>query len=184
MSAPQPPIQSQPAQRPPMTPLFDFTPQPSKGPQSESGKWSTGLCACSPGGFCMSFCCPCIVNGQIRQRYDALAGNYMLQPGELETCGNMSVTYCAVNCIAGVGFLLDFFQRATIRNRYGIEGSAGSDILYSCCCNPCAQQQHSRELALEEKARENQVTIQPSPPGPADISPSSPAPVYTQEKSS
>ncbi|ORY88504.1 PLAC8 family-domain-containing protein [Leucosporidium creatinivorum] len=115
------------------------------------GEFSTGLCACDIGPFCVSCWCPCITYGENKQRYDSLNLRGQAVPKEqVEGCGSHTLVYAAIQCVTGWGFVLDFLLRGEVRNRYHIAGSAGSDFCTSCCCTPCSLQQQSREIALEE----------------------------------
>ncbi|KAL8286909.1 hypothetical protein RQP46_003915 [Phenoliferia psychrophenolica] len=142
-----PPVQTQPAAQPTMN---LFVPPESKGPQG-SGDFTSGLFDCDGGAFCLSYCCPCIVFGRNRERYDALAQGTPLKPGQVEDFGTSTLVFLAVHCFTGVGSVfLELIQRGAVRNRYGINGSVGEDALLSCCCMPCSQQQQARELHSEE----------------------------------
>ncbi|GAA6017377.1 hypothetical protein JCM10207_005614 [Rhodosporidiobolus poonsookiae] len=124
--------------------------------QGGEREWSTGLCACGDdvGGFCLSCWCPCISFGQYKQRLDALKNEGRALPKEqVETCGQPGLLFLAINCIAGAGWILDFMARDEIRKRYRIGGGACGDCLKTCCCLPCAQRQHHRELRREEEAQ-------------------------------
>ncbi|KAI5478745.1 Cys-rich family protein [Pseudohyphozyma bogoriensis] len=91
------------------------------------------------------------VFGQNRIRLDALASHPQRVEHNPESCSNFTIAFCAINCITGFGSLMDWLSRTAIRKRYNIAGSEATDILLTCYCLPCSQQQQARELSLEEQ---------------------------------
>ncbi|GAA5884314.1 hypothetical protein JCM6882_002223 [Rhodosporidiobolus microsporus] len=145
-----PPTYQQPIAQAPM--MVGGAPPQIVGQNGQPKEWSTGLCACKDdvGGFCLACWCPCITYGQYKQRLDSLKEGRALAKGQAE-CGTPGWLWCAVNCFSGCGFIFDFLAREEIRKRYNIkEGSAGA-FFKTCCCVPCAQRQHHRELLVEEE---------------------------------
>ncbi|XP_076145102.1 cornifelin homolog B-like [Alosa pseudoharengus] len=93
-----------------------------------SGSWSTGLgdCCSDMGTCCCAmWCFPCMQCQTTSQH-----GWCFCMP-VLDPLACMAVTICL---------------RKSIREKHGIEGSLGNDILLSCCCYPCTWCQMSREL--------------------------------------
>ncbi|GAA6033578.1 hypothetical protein JCM8097_001465 [Rhodosporidiobolus ruineniae] len=124
------------------------------GQGAEGREWSTGLCACKDdcGGFCLSCWCPCVTFGEYKQRLESLQNSgRALHRHETESFGSQSVMWLAVNCIVGAGWVFDMMARDDLRKRYNIHENACSGCLKTCCCLPCAQRQHHRELLREEE---------------------------------
>ncbi|BGP43928.1 hypothetical protein JCM10449v2_007985 [Rhodotorula kratochvilovae] len=153
-AAPPAPVYQQPQAAPMMLAQHDAPPAHNAAPPGQEREWSTGLCACGGdlGGFCLACWCPCITYSQYKMRFDTLRQTGRPLPKEqVESCGTPGILYLAIQCIAGAGFVLDFMARGDIRQRYGIRGSACGDCCTACCCLPCTQRQHHRELRVEEE---------------------------------
>ncbi|KAG2033918.1 PLAC8 family-domain-containing protein [Suillus americanus] len=105
---------------------------------------------------CMSCWCPCMVYGQNRKRLDHLQDNDMPDP-ELggSGCDADCCMHLALNVLCGFGWVLQLGQRATLRERYHIDGSPVNDCLTAFFCTPCELTQESRELTEDEMAITN-----------------------------
>ncbi|BGP11858.1 hypothetical protein JCM10049v2_007778 [Rhodotorula toruloides] len=151
----KPTIMQQPSATAPMTFTNNAPPAANAAPAGQPRDWSTGVCGCLDGdfgGFCLSCWCPCIVYSQYKSRLDHLkATGRAMPPEQVETFGTPGVLWLALNCCAGFAWILDFMARDEIRKRYNIRGDGITDCLTSCCCLPCAQRQHHRELLVEEQ---------------------------------
>ncbi|GAA5944236.1 hypothetical protein JCM3775_007123 [Rhodotorula graminis] len=176
---PQAPVYEQPHGAAPMA-VHGAPPAHNAAQPGHERPWSTGLCECGNDvpGFCLSCWCPCMAYGQYKERYDHLAQTGRPKPKEqVESCGTPGVLYLVVHCLTGFGFVLDFMARGDIRNRYGIKGGALGDCCTACCCMPCTQRQHHRELAIEEVQQwgavpqmgAQQSQSQMYPPAPAHV---------------
>ncbi|XP_053715937.1 placenta-specific gene 8 protein-like [Synchiropus splendidus] len=104
------------------------TAQPKKrGPLS--GTWTTGLCDCHKdlGDCCCALCCLPVFTCQVSR-----AGGMCPLLPLLDIIG----------CVPPASLAM----RATIRERYGIQGSVWSDCFFGCCCYHLSWMQISREL--------------------------------------
>ncbi|KZV93024.1 PLAC8-domain-containing protein [Exidia glandulosa HHB12029] len=124
-------------------------------PYNASGEreWSFGLFECfeDPMTCLFAWFLPCTIYGKNKTRLQALAsGAPHPQGGEL--VGEDTITYAALNCCCGLGWVVGMTNRAETRARYKIVGGAGDDCFLSCCCAPCALTQQSREIELEEQS--------------------------------
>ncbi|KAL2079057.1 hypothetical protein ACEWY4_024801 [Coilia grayii] len=95
----------------------------------KDGQWSTGLFDCTDdmGDCCFALCC--------------------LPIFACKTAGAAGVCVClplldCLSCLPPASLAM----RATIRERYGIQGSLCSDCWYGCCCYPLSWCQISREI--------------------------------------
>ncbi|XP_060783706.1 cornifelin homolog B-like [Neoarius graeffei] len=98
---------------------------------AHSNQWSTGICDCCQNvpECCFSFWCfPCFACMTAKK-----AGECLCLP-MLDFSG----------CIPPITLAM----RATMRQRYGIEGSICNDCVYSYFCFPCVWCQMSREMNL------------------------------------
>ncbi|XP_057711012.1 placenta-specific gene 8 protein-like [Corythoichthys intestinalis] len=103
--------------------------QPQTKRFQEAGQWSTGLCACHQdvGDCCFALCCLPFFTCKVASR----AGICPLLP--LLDC---------FGCVPPASLAV----RATVRERYGIQGSVWGDCLLGCCCYLLSWLQISREL--------------------------------------
>ncbi|KAJ3925184.1 MAG: PLAC8 family-domain-containing protein [Lentinula lateritia] len=118
--------------------------------------WNSGLCGCHAGddhemSTCCKACfCPCLVFGQNKIRMDHLANHNSPEP-----TGEANGGACAVHGVMTFfslvgGCVLQVPLRATIRDRYGIDGSCLGDCCTSIWCYPCALTQEHIEISGEE----------------------------------
>ncbi|EEB87457.1 hypothetical protein MPER_15185, partial [Moniliophthora perniciosa FA553] len=141
-----------------MTMQPGYTPQMSIGggnrniknkPLNSDGKrdWSVGLCSCGDEdggcGTCFyAWCCPCIVHGKNKQRFDHLQRNNSPDPEGGSTCSGET----GPSNVEGVA--TDAFQminRTNVRERYGIDGGFCGDCCTALCCTPCELAQERNE---------------------------------------
>ncbi|ESK88951.1 hypothetical protein Moror_13173 [Moniliophthora roreri MCA 2997] len=147
-----------------MTMQPGYTPQMSIGggnrnvknkPLDSNGKrdWSVGLCSCGDedGGCFYAWCCPCIVHGQNKQRFEHLQRNNSPDPEGGSTCGGDCWLHCCLTCF-GFGWVLQMMNRTNVRERYGIEGGFCGDLCTALCCTPCELAQERIEIQLEEQS--------------------------------
>ncbi|KAG1871561.1 PLAC8 family-domain-containing protein [Suillus subluteus] len=112
---------------------------------------------------CMSCWCPCMVYGKNRKRLDHLQENDTPDPEFGGSgCDADCCMHLALDVLCGFGWVLQLGQRATLRARYNIDGSAVNDCLTAFFCTPCELTQESRELAEEEMAVSNTARQIPS----------------------
>ncbi|XP_035005594.2 cornifelin homolog B-like [Hippoglossus stenolepis] len=95
----------------------------------EAGQWSTGLCECHKdiGDCCFALCCLPVFTCKVTSAVGA--------------CPCLPLLDC-IGCVPPAALAM----RASVRERYGIQGSVWSDCLYGCCCYPLSWLQISREL--------------------------------------
>ncbi|XP_077598467.1 placenta-specific gene 8 protein-like [Stigmatopora nigra] len=112
----------------PSMPRHVIKAQPQKSDQ-EVAQWSTGLCACHQdmGDCCFALCCLPLFTCKVAN----MAGIFPLLP--LLDC---------MGCVPPASLAV----RASVRERYGIQGSVWSDCLNGCCCYMLSWLQISREL--------------------------------------
>ncbi|KAH8916556.1 hypothetical protein BT69DRAFT_1250045 [Atractiella rhizophila] len=135
---------------------------PHQGTQDKD--WDQGLCGCGLKEFCVACWCPCIQYGRNQSRFKALRDTGVPHPQGGEGCGQDGVLHCALTCVVGAGWILQFIARGDYRTRYGIKGSTIADCLTACCCSPCELSQESHQIRLEEQARAN--VVHDAPPAP------------------
>ncbi|KAK4703948.1 hypothetical protein P7C70_g2269, partial [Phenoliferia sp. Uapishka_3] len=143
-------------------------------------EWSFGLFDCfSDVGNCMLACCvPCLLYGQTKSKAKALEMTNRPAPGgdrplQKEICvpviaaslpafctaavpASWSTQSASQSCSESAHFALGTARSPSslLRNlsrRYGIRES-GVDFFVAWCCGCCAQEQHARELELEERS--------------------------------
>ncbi|XP_061566292.1 cornifelin homolog B-like [Cololabis saira] len=92
-------------------------------------QWSTGLCECykDMGDCCLALWCLPVFTCKVTRAV-----------GVCPCLPLLDWVSCVPPASLGV--------RASVRERYGIKGSAWSDCLYGCCCYPLSWLQISREL--------------------------------------
>ncbi|XP_054656277.1 cornifelin homolog B-like [Dunckerocampus dactyliophorus] len=92
-------------------------------------QWSTGLCACHEemGDCCFALCCLPVFTCKVSSKAGA--------------CPLLPLLDC-IGCVPPASLAI----RASVRERYGIQGSVWSDCLYGCCCYSLSWMQISREL--------------------------------------
>ncbi|XP_056156783.1 cornifelin homolog B-like [Lampris incognitus] len=102
----------------------------------EPGQWSTGLCDCwqDMGDCCLALCCLPLFTCKVTCAVGA--------------CPCLPLLDC-VSCAAPASLAM----RASVRERYGIEGGIWSDCFYGCCCYPLSWLQISRELKRRAATR-------------------------------
>ncbi|TRY62238.1 hypothetical protein DNTS_020203 [Danionella cerebrum] len=103
-----------------------------------SNQWSSGICDCcdNVAECCFSFWCfPCFTCCTAKKYGECLC----------------------LPILDGFGFIppVTLAMRASMRHRYGIQGSICNDCLYSTFCLPCTWCQMSREM----NARDHNVTL-------------------------
>uniref|UniRef100_A0A8C9TF18 Uncharacterized protein n=2 Tax=Scleropages formosus TaxID=113540 RepID=A0A8C9TF18_SCLFO len=101
---------------------------PSDGSEG-AGQWSTGLCDCFEDldDCCLAFWCLPV----FACKTSSAAG----------VCPCLPLLDC-VACVPPASLAV----RASVRERYGIEGDVWSDCFYGCCCYPLSWCQVSREM--------------------------------------
>jgi len=111
--------------------------------QSFGKKWTFGFWDCfSPVSTCCLGCwCPCILFGRAQAR----------EKGEVDPSG-CGLMCCAYYCLMHIGgqSCLQGFQRANMRDKYGIEGSLAMDFVGACCCPCCGLVQEDKEALLRQ----------------------------------
>jgi len=95
------------------------------------GDWTNGLLGCfSNCGLClMTYFAPCITMGR--------------------NAGALGDSCCLHTCfffIPVLNVIIRVSQRGRIRERQGIDGGVGKDILLVLCCPFCSLQQEAQEL--------------------------------------
>ncbi|XP_017296476.1 PLAC8-like protein 1 isoform X1 [Kryptolebias marmoratus] len=102
--------------------------QPKSRPE-EAGEWSTGLCECykDVGDCCLACCCLPVFTCQVSRSVGAFPCLPLLD---------------WISCVPPASVAM----RASVRERYNIQGSAWSDCVYGCCCYRLSWLQISREL--------------------------------------
>ncbi|CAL8384440.1 unnamed protein product [Arctogadus glacialis] len=107
-------------------PVVQAQPQMDLGGQ---GQWSSGLCDCwqDMGDCCLALCCLPVFTCKVTSAAGA--------------CPCLPLLDC-LGCVPPASLAM----RASVRQRYGIEGSVWSDCFYGCCCYPLSWLQISREL--------------------------------------
>ncbi|CAL8241551.1 unnamed protein product [Merluccius merluccius] len=106
------------------------------------GQWSTGLCDCwqDMGDCCLALCCLPVFTCKVTSAAGA--------------CPCLPLLDC-VGCVPPASLAM----RASVRERYGIEGGVWSDCFYGCCCYPLSWMQISRELKRRAATRANSCTL-------------------------
>ncbi|KAF8157207.1 PLAC8 family-domain-containing protein [Crassisporium funariophilum] len=115
-------------------------------------EWSNGLCGCCGDfGTCLvACCCPCIIYGKVKNRYEHLNSKGYPDPNKGGCCSSSCMVHgLLVWC--GVGFIMQMMNRSSVRGRYNIKGGGCGDCCSAFCCTPCELTQESRELELEEQ---------------------------------
>ncbi|XP_067117932.1 placenta-specific gene 8 protein-like [Osmerus mordax] len=99
------------------------------GSQAQEGHWSTGLCECHQdlGDSCFALCCLPVYTCKVAWSVGA--------------CPCLPLLDC-ISCVPAASLAM----RASVRERYGIQGGVWSDCFYGCCCYPLSWCQISREL--------------------------------------
>lgn len=97
--------------------------------QASEGQWSTGLCDCfqDKGDSCFALCCLPVYTCKVTWSVGA--------------CPCLPLLDC-ISCVPPASLAM----RASVRERYGIQGGVWSDCFYGCCCYPLSWCQISREL--------------------------------------
>ncbi|XP_051924430.1 placenta-specific gene 8 protein-like isoform X1 [Hippocampus zosterae] len=103
--------------------------QPQRWRIQEGAQWSTGLCACHQdvGDCCFALCCLPLFTCKVARK----AG----------VCPLLPLLDC-LGCVPPASLAV----RASVREKYGIQGSVWGDCLYGCCCYTLSWLQISREL--------------------------------------
>ncbi|KAF9021715.1 hypothetical protein BDP27DRAFT_1159481, partial [Rhodocollybia butyracea] len=118
--------------------------------------WISGLFGCHAGDdheldtWCTACLCPCLIYGRNKTRMDHLANRGSPEP-DGGTAGGACVAY-GLSFLLGVvpGCAMQIPLRATIRDRYSIDGTSVGDFGASICCYSCALTQEHIELTAEE----------------------------------
>jgi len=109
-----------------------------QGPPGAQGEWTFGLCdCCCPfGTCCMATWCPCFLYGK----------TYAREHGEPDSsgCNSSCLAWYALSCIGGA-CILQFLNRGSTREKYGIRGGSCGDFCTSWCCICCALVQEEKE---------------------------------------
>ncbi|KAF9547468.1 PLAC8-domain-containing protein [Agrocybe pediades] len=124
-------------------------------PMNADGRaWSHGFCDCfGDCGTCVvACCCPCIVYGQVANRYEHLTQQGFPDPDKGGCCNSACMIHGLLTACLGAGFIMQFMKRGDIRSRYNISGGGCGDCMAAWCCAPCELTQESRELQLEEES--------------------------------
>jgi len=123
-------------------------------PEGKDGReWSHSFCGCcdEPGTCIKAWCCPCIVYGQNKRRYNHLTNQGVPDPEHGGgCCSGPCWLHCCITSFFGLGCLLQMGLRGDIRGRYHIKGGGCGDCLAAWCCHACELTQGEREIALEE----------------------------------
>jgi len=116
--------------------------------------WSNDLFTCleDPITFIVAWFAPCAIYGKNKTRREALEQHGRPHPEGGEIAGSDTITYAALQCCCGLGWIVGMSNREQSRNRYKVAGDGATDCFLSCCCAPCALTQESREIELEEQA--------------------------------
>lgn len=77
----------------------------------------------------MTYFCPCITAGK-----------------NAEAMGDSCLVYGVLSMLGCIGIYTMSTTRGKAREKYGIQGSFGGDILCYCCCPLCALVQESSEI--------------------------------------
>ncbi|KAL6887939.1 PLAC8 domain-containing protein [Trichoderma evansii] len=119
----------------------------SRSPAGAS-QWSSSLFDCfSPIETCLLACyLPCIVFGRTHHRVN--------KSGKLEGYEPVN-TSCLLFCIPGLHCILASMQRASIREKYNLEGTCIEDMAKSYCCACCNLIQLDKESAHREALLNN-----------------------------
>lgn len=103
-----------------------------------SGQWNSGLCDCfQDGRSCIcSWCCPCIVVGQLVEIIDQ----------GVTTCMTGGAIFFLLQTLTGCGCLYTCGFRARLRSKYGLNPEPCGDYCVDCWCLPCSLAQQYREF--------------------------------------
>jgi len=104
-------------------------------------KFQFGLFDCfSPFSTCfLTCCCPCVTFGRIKAR----------ESGEKDPSGINGM--CALHCLllyCGVAPVLQFVNRMSMREKYGMESNGCGDCLTAFCCACCELIQEDKETII------------------------------------
>ncbi|OAQ66930.1 protein family Cys-rich [Pochonia chlamydosporia 170] len=106
--------------------------------------WQIGLFDCfSDMEACLiAYFLPCMLHGKTmdRMRDPSLQSH--------DPLNNECMIWGGIQCFTCCGWLYNMVKRTEIREKYGIQGSGGSDCCTSYCCLCCALVQQDREVAL------------------------------------
>jgi len=104
-----------------------------------SGQWNTGLFGCfEDGKSCIcSWCCPCIVVGQLVEIVDQ----------GVTTCLTGGAIFFLLQSLTGCGCFYTCGFRARLRSKYGLPPEPCGDYCVDCCCLCCSLAQQYRELS-------------------------------------
>ncbi|KAK2594997.1 hypothetical protein QQS21_007304 [Conoideocrella luteorostrata] len=135
--------QQQPAQHQPAH-HASVQAQPAGGRDPRGKDWQFSLFDCFGDGEASLIACflPCMLHGRTMDRIN----DPSLQSHD--PLNHECLLWGGIQCFTGCGCLYNMIKRTEIRERYGIQGSGGSDYCISYCCLCCALVQQDREVAL------------------------------------
>jgi Cys-rich protein (TIGR01571 family) len=109
----------------------------------------------NPGAIAQTVVCPCIVYARNNRRWDHLDRHDAPHPNPASDDGPQCIGHACATLLC-FSCALNMCGRKKIRDRYHIQGNAGSDCVESFALYPCSLLQESREIALEESVLREQ----------------------------
>jgi Cys-rich protein (TIGR01571 family) len=112
----------------------------AQGLNVTSQKWENSLCNCSPlSSCCLAFWCPCMLYGRTEHRLKDPSMNGFSE------CNSGCLLFGLITC-AGCSWVLAWFKRTEVREKYGIEGGGCGDCCTGYCCACCVLIQNDNEV--------------------------------------
>lgn len=122
----------------------------SRSPGGAIG-WATHLFDCfNPIDLCLITCCvPCVTFGKVHHRVNKNGNMEGYEP-----VNTSCLMFCGSGC-CGLHWILASMQRASIREKYNLEGNCIEDIAKSFCCGCCNLIQLEKETVHREALLRN-----------------------------
>ncbi|RFU73942.1 hypothetical protein TARUN_8323 [Trichoderma arundinaceum] len=116
-----------------------------------AASWTTHLFDCfNPIDTCLITCCvPCVTFGKIHHRINKNGNMEGYEP-----VNTSCLLFCGSGC-CGLHWVLASLQRASIREKYNLEGNCLEDIAKSFCCGCCNLIQLEKESEHREALLRN-----------------------------
>ncbi|KAF3920115.1 hypothetical protein AA313_de0201968 [Arthrobotrys entomopaga] len=109
---------------------------------------------------CITFCCPCITYGDIKQNLNGK------ERSEYNRCCNASCWGFCGMMVCGLQWVMSFMARGELRRKYNLKGSGCGDCFRHFCCECCALIQEEREIRVRKELIMPKTMYQPSPTAP------------------